>query len=222
MLYLTIFKKQNIKKFLNYKFFKRLCDFTLACLLLVFFIPIFLFVAFLIKASSRGPILFIQRRIGKNKREFSCYKFRTMHPEADFMLLEILKSNSNIKKEFESNQKISNDPRITFIGRYLRYTSLDEIPQIFNIIKGEMSFIGPRPIIKEEIIRYGKKRFEKAFSVLPGMSGLWQVSGRNKLSYKRRIQLDLIYAKNLNLLMDLNIFFRTLGVILLPFDRGAF
>ena len=144
-----------------------------------------------------------------------------MHPEAKFMLREILKTNLDIKKEFESNQKIINDPRITFIGKYLRFTSLDEIPQILNILKGEMSFIGPRPIIKEEIKRY-ENSFEKAFSVLPGMSGLWQVSGRNKLSYKRRIQLDLIYAKNINFLLDLNIFFRTIGVILLPFDRGAF
>ena len=207
-------------KFLNYKFFKRLCDFTFACFLIILFIPIFLLIAFLIKASSRGPILFIQRRIGKNKKEFSCYKFRTMHPEADFMLKEILKNNLDIKKEFESSQKILNDPRITPIGKYLRYTSLDEIPQILNILKGEMSFIGPRPIIQEEIIRYANT-FEKAFSVLPGMSGLWQVSGRNKLSYKRRIQLDLIYAKNINFLLDINIFFRTVGVILIPFDRGA-
>ena len=213
-------KKKIIKYIFDYKFFKRLCDFTLACLLIVLFIPIFLLVAFLIKASSRGPILFIQRRVGKNKKEFSCYKFRTMHPEADFMLKEILKTNWDIKKEFESNQKILNDPRITPLGKYLRYTSLDEIPQILNILKGEMSFIGPRPIIKEEIKRYGYS-FKKAFSVLPGMSGLWQVSGRNKLSYKRRIQLDLIYAKNINFILDLNIFFRTIGVIILPFDRGA-
>ena len=221
MNHLLILKNKIIKSFINYKNFKRLFDFILACLLIIFFIPIFILIAFFIKASSKGPVLFIQRRIGKNKKEFSCYKFRTMHPEADFMLQEILKTNSDIKKEFENNQKISNDPRITYIGKYLRYTSLDEIPQILNILKGEMSFIGPRPIIKEEIIRY-EKNFEKAFSVLPGMSGLWQVSGRNKLSYKKRIQLDLIYAKNFNLLLDLSIFFRTIGVILLPFDRGAF
>ena len=213
-------KKKIIKYIFDYKFFKRLCDFTFAFSLIVLFIPIFILVAFFIKASSRGPILFVQRRIGKDKKEFSCYKFRTMHPEADFMLKEILNTNFDIKKEFESNQKILNDPRITLIGKYLRYTSLDEIPQILNILKGEMSFIGPRPIIKEEIRRYNKS-FEKAFSVLPGMSGLWQVSGRNKLSYKRRIQLDLIYAKNINFLLDLNIFFRTVGVILIPFDRGA-
>ena len=221
MFYLLSFKKKITKNLFNYKFFKRLCDFNLAILLVILFIPIFLLIAFLIKSSSRGPILFIQRRIGKNKKEFSCFKFRTMHPEADFMLKELLKTNIDIKKEFESNQKILNDPRITPIGKYLRYTSLDEIPQILNILKGEMSFIGPRPIIKEEIRRYNKS-FKKAFSVLPGMSGLWQVSGRNKLSYKRRVQLDLIYAKNLNFILDLNILFRTLGVIFLPFDRGAF
>ena len=199
MFFLLFLKKKITKNLFNYEFLKRLCDFTLACLLIVLFIPLFLLIAFLIKASSRGPIFFIQRRIGKNKKVFSCYKFRTMHPEADFMLKEILKTNLDIKKEFESNQKILNDPRITTIGKYLRYTSLDEIPQILNILKGEMSFIGPRPILKEEIIRY-ENNFVKAFSVLPGMSGLWQVSGRNKLSYKRRIQLDLISAKNINFL----------------------
>ncbi len=221
MFYLLSFKKKITKYFLNYKFFKRFCDFTLASLLVVLFIPIFLIIAFLIKAISRGPILFIKIIICKNKKRFSCYKFRTMHPEADFMLKEILENNLDIKKEFESNQKILNDPRITTLGKFLRHTSLDEIPQILNILKGEMSFIGPRPIIKQEIIRY-ENSFEKAFSVLPGMSGLWQVSGRNKLSYKRRIQLDLIYAKNINFLLDVNIFFRTLGVIFFPFDRGAF
>ena len=221
MFYMMFFKKKITRYIFDYKFFKRLCDFTLACFLIILFFPIFLLVAFLIKASSRGPIFFIQRRIGKNKKEFSCYKFRTMHPEADFMLEEILKTNLDIKKEFENTQKIISDPRITPIGKYLRYTSLDEIPQIINVLKGEMSFIGPRPIVKEEIQRY-ENYFEKAFSVLPGMSGLWQVSGRNKLSYKRRIQLDLIYAKNISFLLDLNIFFRTIGVILIPFDRGAF
>ena len=209
-----------MKKLSSYKFFKRLCDFTLASFLVVILIPIFVLIACIIKANSRGPIFFKQRRVGKNKKPFSCFKFRTMHPEAEFMLKNLLKTNEDIQIEFEHNQKLSNDPRITFIGKYLRFTSLDEIPQIFNVLKGEMSFIGPRPIIEEEIKRYENK-FDIAFSVNPGMSGLWQVSGRNKLSYKRRVQLDLIYAKNLNLKLDLNIFFRTLGVILLPFDRGA-
>ena len=209
-----------MKNFLTYKFFKRLCDFTLASFLVVILIPIFVLIACLIKANSRGPIFFKQRRVGKNKKLFSCFKFRTMHPEAEFMLKKLLKTNEDIQIEFEYNQKLLNDPRITFIGKYLRFTSLDEIPQIFNVLKGEMSFIGPRPITEEEIKRYENK-FDMAFSVTPGMSGLWQVSGRNKLSYKRRVQLDVIYAKNLNIKLDLNIFFRTIGVILLPFDRGA-
>ena len=209
-----------MKKILNYKFFKRFSDFTLASVLVIILIPIFVLIACIIKANSRGPVFFKQRRVGKNKKPFSCFKFRTMHPEAEFMLKKLLKTNEDIQTEFEYYQKLSNDPRITFIGKYLRFTSLDEIPQIFNVLKGEMSFIGPRPIIEEEIKRYDNK-FDIAFSVNPGMSGLWQVSGRNKLSYKRRVQLDVIYAKNLNLKLDLNIFFRTLGVILLPFDRGA-
>jgi len=210
-----------MEKLFTYKFFKRISDFVLASFLVVFFSPIFILISIAIKASSRGPILFKQKRVGKNKKEFSCYKFRTMHPEADFMLKELLNNDVDIQNEFESNQKLLNDPRITSIGKYLRFTSLDEIPQIINILRGEMSFIGPRPILKEEIKRYGES-FEIAFSVLPGMSGLWQVSGRNKLSYLRRVQLDVVYAKNINIKVDLNIFFRTIGVILFPFDRGAF
>ena len=211
----------KMNKIINYKNFKRFCDFILASFLVIIFIPIFILLALVIKASSRGPVLYKQKRIGKNKKLFSCYKFRTMHPEAEFMLKKLLENDEEIKIEFKNNQKLFKDPRITAVGKYLRFTSLDEIPQILNILKGEMSFIGPRPIIEDEIIRYGDK-FEKAFSVYPGMSGLWQVSGRNNLSYKRRIQLDMIYAKNFNFKLDLNIFFRTLGVILLPFDRGAF
>ena len=219
--FLNKFYKARMKNFLSYKFFKRLCDFILASFLIVFLIPIFFLIALLIKASSRGPVLFKQKRIGKNKKPFSCYKFRTMHPEADFMLKKLLETDEDIQIEFKYKQKLSKDPRITSIGKYLRFTSLDEIPQIINVLKGDMSFIGPRPIIHEEIKRYEDK-FEKAFSVYPGMSGLWQVSGRNNLSYGRRVQLDVIYAKNLNFRLDLNIFFRTLGVMLLPFDRGAF
>ena len=130
-----------MKKLSSHKFFKRLCDFTLASFLVVILIPIFVLIAFIIKANSRGQF-FKQRRIGKNKKPFSCFKFRTMHPEAEFMLKNLLKTNEDIQTEFEHNQKLSNDPRITFIGKYLRFTSLDEIPQIFNVLKGEMSFIG--------------------------------------------------------------------------------
>ena len=144
-----------------------------------------------------------------------------MTPKAKYILKELLIKNQDIKNEFENTRKLINDPRITRIGKFLRFTSLDELPQIFNVFKGDMSFIGPRPIVKSEIKKYGED-FKKAFSIKPGISGLWQVSGRNKLSYKKRVQLDIYYAKNINLLIDLKIFIKKLFVVFITFNKGAF
>ena len=144
-----------------------------------------------------------------------------MHPEANDILENLLSKNEKIKKEFEETHKIKNDPRITNIGNFLRKTSLDELPQLVNVLKGEMSIVGPRPIVSEEKIKYGKN-FMKVNSVKPGITGLWQISGRNNLSYKKRIYLDLIYTENINFLLDLRIIIRTIGVILFPKDRGAY
>jgi len=144
-----------------------------------------------------------------------------MYPEAKDILQNLLKKDEKIKREFEQTHKIKNDPRITTIGKILRKTSLDELPQFINVLKGEMSIIGPRPIVKDEKKKYGKF-FKKVFFIKPGITGLWQVSGRNNLTYKRRVMLDLNYAENYNLLMDLRILLRTFGVILFPLDRGAY
>tara|TARA_Y100001933_G_scaffold86579_1_gene87825 strand:- start:82 stop:516 length:435 start_codon:yes stop_codon:yes gene_type:complete len=144
-----------------------------------------------------------------------------MKPKAKYILKELLVQNKDIKNEFENTRKLVNDPRITEIGKLLRFTSLDELPQIFNVLKGDMSFIGPRPIVKSEIKKYGKD-FKKAFSIKPGISGLWQVSGRNNLSYSKRVDLDIFYAKHINFFLDLKIFIKTLIVILIPFNNGAF
>ena len=144
-----------------------------------------------------------------------------MKPKAKYILKELLIQNQDIKNEFENTRKLINDPRITKIGKFLRFTSLDELPQIFNVFKGDMSFIGPRPIVKSEIKKYGKD-FKKAFSIKPGISGLWQVSGRNNLSYNQRVKLDIYYAKNINLLIDFKIFIKTLFIIFIPFNKGAF
>ena len=171
--------------------------------------------------NSKGDIIYSQKRIGKNNKTFACYKFRTMHPKAKYLLKKILQNNHILKKEFENTRKITNDPRITNIGKFLRFTSLDELPQIFNVLKGEMSFIGPRPIVKSEIKKYGKN-FEKVFSVKPGISGIWQVSGRNKLSYKKRVELDIIYSENISFLLDIKIFIKTIYIILFPYGKGAF
>ena len=212
------------KKKINFKFYllvKNLFDLLFSILFLIAFLPLFLIISLLIKLSSKGPIFFTQKRIGKNNTQFKCIKFRTMHPEAKYILKNILSKDSLLKKEFEETHKIKNDPRITTIGKLLRKTSLDELPQFINVLRGEMSIIGPRPIVKEEKKKYGKN-FKKVLLIKPGITGLWQVSGRNNLTYKRRVMLDLNYVENYNLLMDLRILLRTFGVVLFPLDRGAY
>ncbi len=144
-----------------------------------------------------------------------------MEKESKYLLKKILIKNPNFKNEFIKTRKIINDPRITNIGKFLRFSSLDELPQIINVLKGDMSFIGPRPIVKSEIKKYGND-FEKAFSMKPGISGLWQVSGRNNLSYKKRVELDTFYSENMNLLLDIKIFIKTIIVILFPFGKGSY
>ena len=206
---------------MEYKILKRCLDILFSFFLIIFLIPLFLIIGIVIKFNSKGTIIYRQKRIGKKNKPFACYKFRTMHPQAKYLLKKILLQNPNFRNEFENTRKITNDPRITNIGKFLRFTSLDELPQIFNVLKGDMSFIGPRPIVKSEIKKYGKN-FKKAFSVKPGISGLWQVSGRNKLSYKKRVELDTFYSENMNLLLDIKIFIKTIIVILFPFGKGAY
>ena len=215
-------ENSNRKRSLNfYRLFKNFFDFLFSLLFLIFSLPLFLIISFLIKLSSRGHIFYLQERIGKNNIPFRCIKFRTMYPEAKDILENILIKDNNLKKEFEETHKLKNDPRITTIGKLLRKTSLDELPQFINVLRGEMSIVGPRPIVKEEIVKY-QENFKKVSSIKPGITGLWQVSGRNNLTYKRRVMLDLNYVENYNLLMDLRILIRTFGVILFPLDRGAY
>ena len=216
-------KKKSIKiRNLNfYKSCKNLLDFLFSIFFLIASLPFFLLISLLIKLSSRGPIFFLQERIGKNNIPFKCIKFRTMHPEAKDILENLLMKDEKLKMEFEQTHKIKNDPRITTIGKLLRKTSLDELPQFINVLKNEMSIVGPRPIVNKEKNKYGKN-FKKVLSVKPGITGLWQVSGRNNLTYKTRIKLDLNYVDNHNFLMDIRILIRTIGVILFPLDRGAY
>tara|TARA_Y100001978_G_scaffold164512_1_gene151564 strand:+ start:395 stop:1048 length:654 start_codon:yes stop_codon:yes gene_type:complete len=213
--------KKNKRIFKTYKFIKIIFDLLFSLVFLIAFSPLFLIISLLIKLSSRGPIFFLQKRIGRNNIPFKCIKFRTMYPEAKDILENLLLNDSDFKKEFEATHKIKNDPRITAIGKLLRKTSLDELPQFINVLRGEMSIIGPRPIVKDEKKKYGKN-LKKILLIKPGITGLWQVSGRNNLTYKRRVSLDLNYVENYNLLMDLRILLRTFGVILFPLDRGAY
>ena len=183
--------------------------------------PALLLLTLLVKLSSPGPVFYVQRRVGRGYQRFGCIKFRTMRPDADAVLARVLQDNPALRVEFERDFKLKRDPRITPIGRFLRRSSLDELPQFFNVLRGEMSVVGPRPIVDKELNRYGPYMDEVA-AVRPGLTGLWQVSGRNNLSYKKRVKLDLAYARGRSFSLDLAIILRTFGVLLLPMDRGAY
>ncbi len=200
---------------------KRIGDVIFSLLVLTLGSPIFILIGILVKLSSPGSIFYIQKRVGRNYREFGCIKFRTMYKNADELLPNLLEKYPLMRQEFEKDFKLRHDPRITKLGRFLRRSSLDELPQFFNVLKGEMSVVGPRPIVSNEINKYSVF-MEEVISVRPGLTGLWQVSGRNNLSYKKRVELDLVYARNRNFLLDLEIILLTLGVLLFPMDRGAF
>lgn len=172
-----------------------------------------------IMAFQKGPIFFGHVRIGRDGKPFRCYKFRTMVPDAGRVLSELLESCPASRAEWLLDFKLKNDPRITPIGRFLRKTSLDELPQLWNVLRGEMSLVGPRPIVADELIRYGRgARFYLANR--PGLTGLWQVSGRNDVDYGRRVALDRAYTENASVLMDLRIIARTVLVVLRL--RGAY
>ena len=200
---------------------KRIGDIIFSLLVLTLGSPIFFLIGILVKLSSPGSVFYIQKRVGRNYKEFGCIKFRTMYKDADDLLPNLLEKYPLMRKEFEKDFKLRQDPRITKLGRFLRRSSLDELPQFFNVLKGEMSVVGPRPIVSNEINKYSLF-MEEVISVRPGLTGLWQVSGRNNLSYKKRVELDLVYARNRNFILDLEIIILTFGVLLFPMDRGAF
>jgi lipopolysaccharide/colanic/teichoic acid biosynthesis glycosyltransferase len=183
--------------------------------------PLFLLLAVLVKLSSPGPVFYVQRRIGRGYKGFGCIKFRTMRRDADRILKTLLEQSPELKAEFKKDFKLKSDPRITPIGRFLRRSSLDELPQFLNVLRGQMSVVGPRPIVWEELDRYGRQ-MDEVLAVRPGLTGLWQVSGRNNLSYDARVQLDVRYARRRSFLLDMAIILRTVGVILFPRDRGAY
>jgi len=206
---------------LDGELFKRLFDILFSLSVLILFAPVYLLLAFLIALSSSGPIFYVQERVGKNRKRFYCLKFRTMVENADDILLEIMENSPHLRQEFEDNFKLKQDPRITGIGRFLRMTSLDEFPQFWNVLKGDMSVVGPRPLVEEELPRYGR-HINKILTIRPGITGLWQVSGRNDIPYPRRVQIDLYYANDKNLWMDMWIVFKTIGVVIFPKNNGAY
>ncbi|MCL2411895.1 MAG: undecaprenyl-phosphate galactose phosphotransferase WbaP [Treponema sp.] len=208
--------KLNFNWNLGVKRFMDICVVTIGGLL---FLPFLLIIIFLIKISSRGPIFYKQKRLGKNGKHFWAYKFRTMAIDADEKLKKLLETNPSLKAEWEQTHKLLKDPRITAIGKLLRRTSIDEIPQFFNILRGEMSLVGPRPIVDAEIEKYGED-YENVFSTTPGLTGLWQVSGRSNANYTDRVAYDIYYLQSWSVWLDLWIIFKTFGVVLI--GRGAY
>lgn len=206
---------------LNGVFAKRLFDVAFSLTILVVFAPVYLLLIVLIALSSRGPVFYVQERVGRNYKPFGCIKFRTMVRNADEVLMEMMETSPGLRREFQSNFKLRRDPRITRIGRFLRITSLDEFPQFINVLKGDMSVVGPRPVVTEELERYGNAS-DRVFSIRPGITGLWQVSGRNDVPYPRRVQIDVYYVNFRSFLMDLWIVSKTIGVIVFPKDNGAY
>ncbi|MBD2560925.1 sugar transferase [Nostoc sp. UIC 10607] len=206
---------------LNGEFAKRLFDIVFSLSVLILFFPVYLILTLLIAFSSEGPIFYIQERVGKNYKAFNCIKFRTMVSNADEILMQMMETSPELRQEFESSFKLKQDPRITKIGRFLRITSLDEFPQFWNVLKGDMSVVGPRPLVAEELPKYGC-HIDEILTIRPGITGLWQVSGRNDIPYPRRVQIDLHYARFRNFWLDLWIILKTVDVVILPKNNGAY
>lgn len=210
--------KNNLFKPLNI-FIKRCFDLSVSLLLTPFLLIPMAIIAVLIKLDSKGPAIFSQERLGKKEKTFRCFKFRSMYDDAEDRLSELLKMDPIARKEWEEYWKLKDDPRVTKVGRFLRTTSLDELPQIYNVLKGEMSLVGPRPYLPKERLEIG----ENCYTILlskPGITGLWQVSGRSSTSYAYRIGLDTWYVRNWNLWLDIVILFKTVRIVLRR--EGAF
>ncbi len=197
----------------------RLLDMLGALAMLVLFGPLMIIVALAIFVANPGPIFFKQKRIGQYGKPFYCYKFRTMAVDAEARLEALLRNCPASRAEWARDHKLRNDPRIVGIGRFLRKSSFDELPQIFNVLKGEMSLVGPRPIVADECKKYGRY-ISHYCSVRPGITGLWQVSGRNDVHYRRRVAFDVLYARKSGLQDYLRILFMTVPSVLA--SRGSY
>lgn len=216
---LEIQDRQSLK--LDRAFYKRAFDIVFSLAVLILFSPVYLILTILIAISSSGPIFYVQERVGKDFKRFKCIKFRTMVDNADEVLETMLAKCPYKRQEFEDNFKLKNDPRITWIGKFLRLTSLDEFPQFWNVLKGDMSVVGPRPLVPEELPKYGRK-MEKVLNIKPGITGLWQVSGRNDIPYPERVKIDVYYVNHHNWWLDLWIVLKTFGIVIFPHNNGAY
>ena len=195
-------------------------DYILTLVGAVFISPLLVYIAYRIKKEDPGPVFFAHTRIGKDGKPFPCYKFRSMVVNSQEMLQKYLAENPAAREEWERDFKLKEDPRVTPIGKFLRSTSLDELPQIFNVLRGEMSLVGPRPVIQEELDKYYGETAKLYCTVKPGITGLWQVSGRSDIGYDERVALDATYIKYRSMWGDIVILWKTIGVVLMK--KGAY
>lgn len=191
----------------------RVRDIAISAAMLVVLFPVMALAALLIAITSPGPVVFKQTRVGMNGRGFGCYKFRSMRIDAEEHLASLLETKAELRHEWDRNHKLSRDPRITPIGRFLRHSSIDELPQLINVIRGDMSLVGPRPIVSSEVPKYGRY-ITSYFSVRPGLTGLWQVTGRNDSTYRRRVAADVLYSRSKSLWFDFKILLLTIPAVI--------
>lgn len=211
-------EKKNLKneRKINYfyLFIKRLFDIIMSCIGLIVLIPITIIIKIAYMCNGDfASVFFVQNRIGQYGKEFKFYKYRSMVPNADEILFEMLKNNKEVAEEYAKNKKLKDDPRITKAGNFIRKTSIDELPQLINVLKGDMSLVGNRPYLPREKKDMGKY-FNDIVKTKPGITGYWQVSGRNDVSFKKRLELEKYYSNNATLMLDVKILFKTVGVVL--------
>ena len=202
--------RELLGKNIPYKIVKRTIDVALSTIAMIALMPLFLIISLAIKLESKGPVFFKHTRVGKDGKTIQIYKFRSMVDNAEDL---IKKFTPEQMKEYKENYKLKNDPRITKVGKFLRRTSLDELPQLINIMKGDLSIIGPRPVVADELKKYGVN-IEKFLSVTPGLTGYWAANGRSCTSYEQRMQMELFYIDNISLKMDAKVFFETIGAVI--------
>lgn len=199
---------------------KRVFDIFFSMGVICVFSPLFLILAGLIKLSSKGPVFYGAPRVGRGGKVFTCWKLRTMYLDADTRLKHLLDENPEMQQEWDTYFKLKNDPRITPIGKWLRKTSLDEFPQFWNVLKGDLSVVGPRPLTSYEVTHYLRDKAEKILSIRPGLTGMWQTSGRNLLSYSERVYLEELYVEKQCFALDMILILKTIPQMLFP--NGAF
>jgi len=204
--------RNSLKNGVN-RFVKKTFDLLLSLGIMVIILPFILLLIIIIVLDSKGKPIYRHERIGQNGRKFKCLKFRTMYFDADKRLKELLEKDEVARREWSDNYKLKYDPRITRMGGFLRKTSLDEIPQLFNVLMGQMSLVGPRPVLQEELDKHYGDYAEYYYEVYPGLTGLWQVSGRSEVDYKKRVSLDVWYVSNWSLWLDIVILIRTIKVV---------